>query len=605
MRKLRWASFGIIIVIWISCLAGCGQAERKLDADMETSLRADTGLDVGMETSLHADTELDGGMERDSEEPAKKGVSLPWTHGEAGGDAPLDQSQGADAREESAVSAGTVNETGEGMSSEQGEPVFSCGALFVDGTKLVDGDGAPVQLRGISTHGLAWYPGYVNRECFRQLKQEWGMNVVRLAMYTAESGGYCTDGSQSDLKALVKSGVEYATEFDMYVIIDWHILSDGNPNTYIEEAKGFFDEMSKAYAAYDNVMYEICNEPNGGTSWSDIKGYAEQVIEVIRNNDEDGIILVGTPNWSQYVDQAAADPIEGYENIMYTLHFYAATHTDTLRSAMVNAIEEGLPIFVSEYGICDASGNGAIDEKQAKKWLEILDEYQISYVAWNLSNKAETSAVIQSGCDKLNGFAEEDLSDSGKWLYGMLQDAGSGSGLGGSVAGSTDASGEGVDSDAGAGRNPGKDIGSDAGTAKADGKGSDSGIRGTDSSGEGFGTGTKENAGEGAGLHIAADIVNSWEQGGEFYYQYGVTITNGMGMEQNGWTIQIVFSGDITLSDKWNGNYQAEGDTLTISSMDYNGHMAEGGSVGDIGFIIYGAEELAVCGMTVLPITSY
>ena len=294
--------------------------------------------------------------------------------------------------------------------------------LHVDGFRLTDSAGNPVQLRGISTHGLAWFPDYVNEECFRQLKNEWNINVIRLAMYTAEYNGYCTGGDQTYLKELVKRGVEYATAADMYVIIDWHILSDGNPNTYKEEAKNFFAEMAQLYADYDNVLYEICNEPNGGTSWNDIKSYAEEIIPVIRSYDKDGIIIVGTPNWSQYVDQAAADPITSYDNIMYALHFYAATHTDSLRNTMVSAVDAGLPIFVSEYGICDASGNGAIDEYQAGEWINALDQYGISYVAWNLSNKEETSAILSSKCSKTSGFTEDDLSSSGKWLYRMLTD---------------------------------------------------------------------------------------------------------------------------------------------------------------------------------------
>lgn len=292
--------------------------------------------------------------------------------------------------------------------------------LHVDASRLTDSEGNPVQLRGISTHGLAWFPDYINEDCFRQLKEEWGINVIRLAMYTAEYNGYCTGGDQSYLKELIQNGVEYATAADMYVIIDWHILSDGNPNTYKEEAKVFFAEMAERYAGYDNVLYEICNEPNGGTSWDDIKSYAEEVIPVIRSRDKEGIIIVGTPNWSQYVDQAAADPVTGYDNIMYALHFYAATHTDSLRNTMISAIEAGLPVFVSEYGICDASGNGSIDEYQAARWINTMDEYGVSYVAWNLSNKEETSAILSNKCGKTSGFTEDDLSPSGKWLYQML-----------------------------------------------------------------------------------------------------------------------------------------------------------------------------------------
>lgn len=294
-------------------------------------------------------------------------------------------------------------------------------ALHVNGTELTDSTGTPVQLKGVSTHGLAWFPDYVNEACFRQLKEDWNINVVRLAMYTAEYGGYCTGGDKQHLKELVKNGVEYATRSGLYVIIDWHILSDGNPNIYKEGAKDFFAEMAEQYADYDNILYEICNEPNGGASWSDIKAYAEEVIPVIRSYDKDAVILVGTPNWSQYVDQAAANPITGYDNIMYTLHFYAATHKDSLRNTMAAAIVSGLPVFVSEYGICDAGGSGSIDEYQAEQWIALMDKYNVSYVAWNLSNKAETSALLSSECRKTSNFTENDLSASGKWLYQMLK----------------------------------------------------------------------------------------------------------------------------------------------------------------------------------------
>lgn len=298
------------------------------------------------------------------------------------------------------------------------------GALRVAGTQLVDKNGSPIQLRGLSTHGLAWFPDYINEACFGQLHEEWQANVIRLAMYTAEYGGYCTGGDREFLKQLIEDGVRYAKKQDMYVIIDWHILSDSNPNMYLEEAKSFFKETAGRYADEEHILYEICNEPNGSTTWDDIKAYAAEVIPVIRSEDEDAVILVGTPNWSQFVDQAAADPITEYDDLMYTLHFYAATHTDELRTKMTEAVGNGLPVFVSEYGICDARGSGAIDETQANLWVEAMDNCGISYVAWNLSNKDETSAILQSTCSKTSGFAQEDLSASGKWLYQMLNNAG-------------------------------------------------------------------------------------------------------------------------------------------------------------------------------------
>ncbi len=289
------------------------------------------------------------------------------------------------------------------------------GSLKVTKGKLTDGNGAPVQLKGISTHGLSWYPEYVNQACFDDLSS-WGANVIRLAMYTAEYDGYCTGGDQSALKSLIEKGVDYAAAADMYAIIDWHILSDGNPETYQAQAEQFFDEMSKKFASYNNVIYEICNEPNG-CGWSDIKSYAQAIIPIIRANDKDAIIIVGTPSWSQEVDKAQADPITGYDNIMYSLHFYAATHKEDLRNKMIAASKAALPIFVTEYGICDASGTGAIDTASAAAWIKAMDDCGISYAAWNLSNKAETSAIIKSSVSKTSGFTYDDLSASGQWVY--------------------------------------------------------------------------------------------------------------------------------------------------------------------------------------------
>ena len=296
-----------------------------------------------------------------------------------------------------------------------------CGALQVVGNRLCDKYGDKVYLHGLSTHGIAWFPDYVNEAAFKEFRNDWNANVIRLAMYTAEYGGYCAGGNKEQLKTLIRNGVEYATKNDLYVIVDWHILSDGNPNTYKSQAIEFFREMSKEFADHNNVLYEICNEPNSGTSWKEIKAYAEEVIPVIRENDKDAIIIVGTPNWCQSIGDAAADPIQGYDNIMYAVHFYAATHTDWLRNDMVKAVDAGLPVFVTEFGICDASGNGAIDEYQASEWIRVMNENAISYCGWNISNKNETSAIFKSGCNKTSGWTENDLSASGKWMYEMLR----------------------------------------------------------------------------------------------------------------------------------------------------------------------------------------
>ena len=309
--------------------------------------------------------------------------------------------------------------------------VSDYGALKVSGRYLTSSKtGDKVILRGVSTHGINWDVGYpyISKDAFSTLKDEYAVNAIRLAMYTTEYFGYCDkagagesqESVRSTLKERIDTGVKAATELDMYVIIDWHVLNDQDPNKYKKEAKTFFKEVSEKYASYDNVLYEICNEPNGGTSWSDIKKYANEVIPVIRKNDSDAVIIVGTPTWSQDVDIVAEDPLS-FENVMYTLHFYAATHKDSYRDKLKKALDKGLPVMVTEYGLSEASGNGNIDTAEATKWLNLLDENNISYFAWSLSNKDESSALLKSGGSKKSGWGESDLSKAGKWVFSQYK----------------------------------------------------------------------------------------------------------------------------------------------------------------------------------------
>ena len=425
------------------------------------------------------------------------------------------------------------------------------GRLHVEGISLADRNGDPIQLCGISTHGLAWFPQYVNEDCFRYFHDKWGVNLIRLAMYTAESGGYCTNGDPAILLDLIDKGVSYARTADMYVIIDWHVLSDRDPNTYSAQAKDFWNIISAKYAEEEHVLYEICNEPNSGVSWDQILGYAQEVIPVIRSNDKNAVIIIGTPTWSQDVDAAAANPVTISDNLMYALHFYADTHRDDLRNKAETALAAGLPLFVTEFGICDASGNGAINYEQAAAWIDLLDAHNISYAMWNLSNKDETSAMLRTDCSSTSGFKMSDFSDAGLWLYETL----TGEKSAGSVSEES--------AEAGPGQVP------SAASMSLPGESDDM-------------------------IEIISDVTaavscvlsNSWESGGRKYYQYTSTVINTSYQQTDSWSFEIRFAEDFTLSDGWNGIYTAEGRSLRIENADYNGTLSPGGSVSDIGFIV-------------------
>lgn len=325
--------------------------------------------------------------------------------------------------DDTAQPGGSDSENDSGNNSDTGSnagivTTVPTGRLQVSGTKLTDESGNIIQLRGVSTHGISWFPDYVNYDAFATLRDDWGANVVRIAMYPEEYNGYLSGGDKDSLKQIIDNGVNYATELGMYVIIDWHVLNYA-PSRHTQEACDFFAEMASKYSGHDNVIYEICNEPVGADWNSDIKPYAETVIGTIRKYDDHALILVGTNTWSQDVDSVVGNTLDD-GNVMYVAHFYAGTHKENIRNKISTALNAGVPVFISECSICDASGNGGIDYASANEWLDFMNSNQMSFIAWSLSNKAETSALISSGCSAKSGWSDGDLSETGRWFKSAI-----------------------------------------------------------------------------------------------------------------------------------------------------------------------------------------
>ncbi len=474
------------------------------------------------------------------------------------------------------------NTSGSNKPAAQGTPYAIHGALKVDGTNIVDASGNPFQIAGVSTHGLAWFPDYVNKDAFQSIRDDWGANTIRLAMYTAENGGYCEGGNKDNLKSLVKSGVNYATDLGMYAIVDWHILHDLDPNKYKSDSIAFFDEMSKEFKDQDNVIYEICNEPNGGTSWSQVKSYALEVIPVIRANDPNAIIIVGTPNWCQFVDDAANDPITEYDNIVYAVHFYAETHRDDIRNRMTTAINKGIPVIISEFSICDASGNGYNNIEQANVWIDLLDQYNVGFVAWNLSNKAESSSLISSGCHKKSGWTYDELSESGKWLVGVLNehsDQGAGLLNGKPPVTPGNNSGNGGNSNATTDNNANNQNSNQNNNANNGGNNQQAVLP----------------SGNGSGNNMNATVTaaNSWESGGKYCTQLNVSIENKGTSSITGWTVEIDLAQSASIDQIWCAVGKVEGNKIIITPESFNGTIESGKTVSDIGLIISTSSALS------------
>lgn len=307
--------------------------------------------------------------------------------------------------------------------AEAGNGVAAHGALRVDGTHLIDAQGEITVLRGMSSHGLQWYPRFLNGAAMQTLRS-WGANVQRLAMYTQASGAYLKE-PERNLDYLYMS-IESVLSADMYVIVDWHILKDGDPNEYQEEAQAFFREISAHYGDDPALIYEICNEPNGDTTWEDITRYAEAVIPIIRESAPNALILVGTPNYCTELSGPIEAPLP-YENIMYTMHRYidVSTEAPCNTTLLEKATEAALPIFVSEWG---TGADGEREEESgdyqenAGPFIAYMKEHSISWTAWSLSNKAESHSILKADCTKYSGWTQEDLTTFGKLIYSTLHE---------------------------------------------------------------------------------------------------------------------------------------------------------------------------------------
>ncbi|MDR0960946.1 MAG: glycoside hydrolase family 5 protein [Mediterranea sp.] len=291
-------------------------------------------------------------------------------------------------------------------------PTSSVERLKVEGTRLVNGQGKTVVLRGVSFGWNNWHPRFYSAGAVKELVDVWGCNVVRASMGVGPEGSYLDNPLQGI--NCVTAVVDAAIANDVYAIIDWH-----SHEIHTAEAKAFFTKMAERYRDIPNVIYEIFNEPVYD-SWDDVKQYAVEVIEAIRAVDSQALILVGCPHWDQDVHIAADSPLTGYSNLMYTLHFYAGTHHSELRDRGDYALSKGLPLFVSECGGMEASGDGPLDYDDWQAWQTWMNRHSISWVAWSLSDKDETCSMLRPSASSVGKWKDDDIKEWGELVRKSL-----------------------------------------------------------------------------------------------------------------------------------------------------------------------------------------
>jgi endoglucanase len=293
------------------------------------------------------------------------------------------------------------------------------GPLRVEDNKIVNQNHIAPQLRGIGFSWSIWQGRkYYNPEVVDWLVSDFKVSIIRASMAVQPDHGYLQEPKIQT--QLIESVVNQAIKDGIYVLIDWH---DHHGNQHVAQSKAFFAAMAKKYAGVPNVIYEIWNEPEA-IKWDTVKNYALQVIKEIRKYDQDNLIVVGSPRWDQDVDVAAANPITGFKNIAYSFHFYASDpyHQQKLRDKADCAIEEGLPLIVTEWGVGEADGNGKFDRAEVNTWLQWMETNKLSWTNWNITDKAETTAILAHNAPKKGGWTDDQLTPAGRYIRNELRE---------------------------------------------------------------------------------------------------------------------------------------------------------------------------------------
>lgn len=301
-----------------------------------------------------------------------------------------------------------------------GQAVSTYGALGVDGKNLVDKNGNPVQLQGMSLFWSNWKEGYNfwNANVVAKLKNDWCINVIRAAMGVEEENGYNSQPSTN--LARVETIIDAAIANDIYVIVDFHSHAAHN---YKSKAITFFKHIANKYKNNDNIIYELYNEPLN-VSWNNtIKPYCQDVANEIRKIDTDNVIICGTRQWSQRVDEVVGNTVSG-SNIAYGFHFYAGSHYSTVRGYAQTAIDANLCVFVTEYGTVNANGDGSANTSNTNTWYDWIEANNLSHCNWSVSNKGEGASVLNSSVTDYTGtnWTDNDYTTSGKFVKDYLND---------------------------------------------------------------------------------------------------------------------------------------------------------------------------------------
>jgi len=293
------------------------------------------------------------------------------------------------------------------------EPISKLQKLKVDGVYLKDSQNQEVVLRGVSYGWSNEHYRFYNESTVGWLKSDWNVSVVRATIGIEPENGYL----QSPLQTThyITQLIDGAIKNNVYIVLAWHCN-----NRHLDQSKDFFAHIAKKYGKYPNIIYELFTEPDDET-WSELKPYYAELIQTIRLFDQSNVILLSAPYWSQSIKTVADDPLTGFENIMYTIHFCTGESGQTLRNDCKYALEKGIPLIVSDHLLTDCTCDGTLFVEEWEKWIFWFEQNKISWIVWSISDKKENCSLLVQGADTTGNWKETDLNESGKIVRAKLK----------------------------------------------------------------------------------------------------------------------------------------------------------------------------------------
>ena len=203
----------------------------------------------------------------------------------------------------------------------------------------------------------------------------------------------------------------------------------------------------------------------------------------------------------------------------------------------------------------------------------MLDQYNVGFVAWNLSNKAESSSLIASGCQKKSGWTYDELSESGKWYVGVLNEhSDNGAGiLNGQAPVAT-------------GNNSSNNGGNSGNGSANNNNNSNSGNNNNANNNQQ--AALPSGSGSGNNLYATVSASNTWESGSGHCTQLNVSIENKGSSAASGWTVEIDLGQSATIDQIWCAVGTVNGNKIILTPESFNGTIEGGKTVSDIGLII-------------------